>query len=129
MKKIIKTPDCEYNAMISMQLKATSSISQYHESDDEISNKLKAKNYNDLCIKRTTPLILVLLILSEEELEWVHWSQEDILIKCKLYGASFCGCKPLSNSDSVTVKIPKNHYVNGNTLHDLLVKVAMEETL
>ena len=69
MKKIIKTPDCEYNAMISMQLKATSSISQYHESDDEISNKLKAKNYNDLCIKRTTPLILVLLILPEEESE------------------------------------------------------------
>ena len=127
IKKLIETREGRYNAQLRIQLKATSSISQYRDAADRIEYKLKAKNYNDLCTLATTPAILVLMILPNEEKEWIKWTLEDILIKCRMYYRSFEGCEKTGNTDSIQVKIPKANYINGEVLQKLLVKVATGE--
>ena len=59
MKKRITFPDGGFfDAELRIQLKATSSKSQYREEENTITYKLKAKNYNDLCTLGTSPIIL-----------------------------------------------------------------------
>lgn len=86
-KRLIFDDGSFYDAQLRVQLKCTSSTSQYHENNSEITYKLKAKNYNDLCAACTTPIILGLLVLPESEKEWLKWSQEELLIKGRMYCA------------------------------------------
>ena len=65
IKKVLNIDkNVSFNSQISVQLKATSSKSQYGIGKQEISYKLKVKNYNDLCMPATMPSMLALLILS-----------------------------------------------------------------
>ena len=125
-KRVILDDGRKYEAELRIQLKATSSTSQYTDNGDTITYKLKVKNYNDLCGSGTVDIILGLLILPENE-EWISWSQEELLIKGCMYWAEFSGKKESKNSSSVTVKIDKNNKINAETLNEILEKVAREE--
>ena len=52
LKKQICISGEPFFSEVGVQLKATSSVSQYSETITDISYKLKAKNYNDLCVKK-----------------------------------------------------------------------------
>lgn len=116
-----------YDSSVRIQLKCTSSPSQYADKGDYISYKLKVKNYNDLCTRSTTPIILGLLILPEDEGTWVEWTEEELLIKGCMYWADFSTQQPSDNSDTVSVKVLKNHILNQETILDILWKIAKEE--
>lgn len=117
----------KYNAELNIQLKATSSPSQYTDNGDTITYKLKVKNYNDLCGEGTVSKILGLLILPEESDEWVSWSQEELMIKGCMYWAEFFGETESMNTGSVSVKIDKKNVINAETLQEILEKIAREE--
>lgn len=87
---------------------------------------LKAKNYNDLCAPASMPSILALLILPENETEWIRWSSEELMIKGKMFWISFQGKEETKNVSHITVKIPKENELNAITIETLIQKVAEE---
>ena len=81
MKKLITLDDgTKYMSSLRIQLKCTSSVSQYTDDEEILHYKLKVKNFNDLCTRCTTPIILGLLVLPEDEDTWVKWSEKDFNI-------------------------------------------------
>lgn len=128
IKKRITLPNGGFfDSQLRLQLKSTSSPSQYSESNDTIRYKLKAKNYNDLCTPSVTPIILGLLILPEDTNAWVQWSTDELLIKGCMYWANFASSSRTDNQSAITVNIPKNHIVNQTFLSEILEKIATEE--
>lgn len=130
IKKIIDIKGIgRFDSSIRVQLKSTSSSSQYSIGDNEITYKLKVKNYNDLCMDSTTPSILALLILPDDQNEWVSWSDEELLIRGRMYWLGLQGKSVSSNSNSVSVKIPKCNILNNQTVEALLITAAEEGIL
>lgn len=125
LKKKIKFPDGTYFiSELRIQLKATSSLSQYQDKGDYISYKLKAKNYNDLCTQGTSPIVLGLLILPENNSDWVKWSKEELLVRGCMYWADFSHNNKSGNDSTVTVNISKKNIINDETLLEILTKIA-----
>ncbi len=117
----------KYMAELRVQLKCTSSQSQYTDNGDRIVYRLKVKNYNDLCAPSTTPIILALLILPDNEEEWVKWTREELMLKGCMYWAEFSLEEKSENTASVNVNFDKNNVINSETLIYLLKKIAKEE--
>ncbi len=129
LKKEIILDNGSVYAELHVQLKSTSSQSQYVDEGETISYALKAKNYNDLCMPRTVPIILALLILPENKNDWTVWTPEELILKGRMYWINLVNRKPSQNSSTVTVKIPKSHRINIEQLNLLLQKVAKDEAL
>ncbi len=127
IKKRIKLPNTTVDASLRIQLKSTCSHSSYKEQDVTIKYTLKVKNYNDLCIKGTTPIILGLLILPEDRDSWVKSNLDELLIRGRMYWADFSRSPLSSNTSSVTIEIPKTNVVNKEFLLEALSKIATEE--
>ncbi|MCI8293486.1 MAG: DUF4365 domain-containing protein [Hespellia sp.] len=117
----------KFNAELRIQLKCTSSPSQYTDNGDTLTYKLKAKNYNDLCLPATTPIILGLLILPEDENLWINWTREELLIKGCMYWAEFSEETESENKGTVNIKINKKNVINTESLQNLLERIAKEE--
>ena len=102
MKKLITLDDgTKYMSSLRIQLKCTSSVSQYTDDEEILHYKLKVKNFNDLCTRCTTPIILGLLVLPEDEDTWVKWSEKDLLINGCMYWADFSNESPSDNKYTV----------------------------
>ncbi|MBQ6743523.1 MAG: DUF4365 domain-containing protein [Acidaminococcaceae bacterium] len=127
-RKISLTNGAEYESLIRVQLKATSSISQYSEDENTIRYKLKIKNYNDLRRNSTVPIILALLVLPENQDEWLHWTEQTLLLKGRMYWVCFKGADESDNVSTITVTIDKKQIVNPDALLALLQSTA-EETV
>ena len=126
-KRISLEGDRKREAVLRIQLKCTSSPSQYTDHGDVITYKLKTKSYNDLCLPSTTPIILGLLVLPEEEELWLNWTKEELLIRGCMYWAEFSGGIESTNDGTVSVKIPKKNIINVESLQEILTLVAKEE--
>ena len=126
-KRIFLDGNRKYNAELRIQLKCTSALSQYTDRGDVLAYKLKVKNYNDLCLPSMTPIILGLLVLPENEKEWLSWSKEELLIKGCMYWTEFSGSSESENAGSVTITIDKRQVLNVETLNQILEKIAREE--
>ena len=127
IKKVLNIDkNVPFNSQISVQLKSTSSKSQYSISKQEISYKLKVKNYNDLRMRASMPSILALLILPEEKEEWTKWTPDELIIKGKMFWLSLQDKEECDNKDNVTVKIPKENILNADTIESLIKKAAEE---
>lgn len=130
IKKVIITDEnIPFNSQVSVQLKSTSSKSQYSISKEEVSYKLKVKNYNDLCIPASMPSILAVLILPEEKDEWTMWTPEELMIKGKMFWLSLQDKEVSENKENVTVKIPRENILNADTIENLIKKAAKEGVL
>lgn len=127
-KKILLPDDKYYNSELRIQLKATSSTRQYQDKGKYIKYKLKAKNYNDLCARGTSPIVLGLLVLSKDDVsECVHWTKEELLIRGCMYWGDFSNEEQTNNESTKTVCIDKNHVLNKESLIEILEKIAREE--
>ena len=115
------------NVALRIQLKCTSSPSQYIDNGDTLTYKLKVKNYNDLCLPSTTPIILGLLILPEDERLWINWTEEELLIKGCMYWAEFSKKTESANKGTVSVEINKKNVINADSLQNILELIAKEE--
>lgn len=128
-RKVTLTNGSEYESLIRVQLKATSSRSQYSEDETVIRYKLKIKNYNDLSRNSTTPILLALLLLPENQDEWIQWTEETLLLKGRMYWACFRGEAASNNVSSINVTIDKNQVVNPDALLALLQRTAEDMVL
>ena len=125
-KRIFLGDGIFFDSALRIQLKSTSSVSQYKDKGDIITYALKGKNYNDLCTPATTPIILGLFVMPEEEASWVQWSREELLIKGCMYWADFSKMPKSDHKETVTISIPKGHVENKEFLLDILERQAKE---
>ncbi len=126
-KRIFLDGNRKYDAELRIQLKSTSSPSQYTDNGSTLTYKLKAKNYNDLCLPSTTPIMLGLLILPENEDLWINCTEEELLIRGCMYWAKFSGEIGTTNEETINVKIDKNNIINTESLQEILELIAKEE--
>jgi len=113
---------------LNMQLKTTSSISEYRIKSDVITYKLKIKNYNDLIAKRSTPIILGLLIIPNYQ-QCVNWTIQQLILNGTMYWVSFKGAKKIRNFRKITVRIPCSQMLNSTSLVEVMNKIAKGEDL
>lgn len=128
IKKLVTFDDgTRYMPSLRIQLKCTSSTSQYSDCGEHLKYMLKVKNYNDLCTRCTTPIILGLLVLPADENTWIEWSEQELLINGCMYWADFSNKSPSKNKNAVTISIDKKNVINKDTLLEILWKIAKEE--
>lgn len=113
-----------FEADLNVQLKSTYSKSLYSDDGKTITYSLKAKNYNDLCRKTTTPIILCLLILPEDKEQWVMQTLDELTMKHCMYWLSLQGMSETTNTGTCSIKIPKENVMNAKSLNDLLSQIA-----
>lgn len=118
-----------FNSQLRVQLKCTSSTTQYSMGDCEVTYKLKVKNYNDLCLHSTTPIILCLLVLPDNNNEWVSWSESELILRGKMFWFSLAGKKQSENKGTVSIKIPFENILNNSNIESLLIRTAKGEVL
>ena len=118
-----------YSSRIAVQLKSTSSLTQYSEDNNHIRYKLAVKNYNDLCRRSSFPQFLFLLILPEDEGLWLKWSEEELILRGRMYWQHFEPGNKTDNSDRVTVTLPKRNAISIDSIVELMKMVAMEEII
>ena len=126
-KMIYLDKNIKYNAELRIQLKSTSSTALYSDKDTFLTYKLKAKNYNDLCCHATSPIILGLLILPEDESSWVKWTTEALLLKGCMYWTELSQSEVSNNESTVSIKINKQNVITAETLSKILDKIARED--
>lgn len=126
-KKKIDTVNGWYLSECEVQLKSVYSKNEYKDNGESIIYKLKAKNYNDLCMTSIIPRILVLLVLPEDSNSWVNCSVDELIIKGKMYWTEFSGADTTSNKSTISVEISKSNILNSDAMLRILEKIAKEE--
>lgn len=128
LKQTVKLPDgSPYIAEMRVQLKSTSSDNMIRERKNSITYRLKAKNYNDLIKKGSSPAFLMLLVLPAKQNEWIQWTINELAIRKCMYWLHLPNDSEYVNTDSKNITIPKSQVVNVDTLNDLFQKIAREE--
>ena len=112
------------NTNITAQLKSTSQ--QLVETDEIIRYQLKVKNYNDLCRKSTSQQLLFVLVLPNEEAEWIKHNVDELVIKKCMYWVDLSNNTESTNVDNITIELSKKNYVSSETLIQIFEKVAEE---
>lgn len=125
LTKSIMTADGLFDSELNVQLKSTYSKALYSDDGETITYSLKAKNYNDLCKKTTTPIILCLLILPEEKEQWVTQTPDELTLKHCMYWLSLQGMKETTNTTTCDIKISKKNILNVESLNSLLTQIAV----
>lgn len=125
LTKSIMTDDGLFDSELNVQLKSTYSKALYTDDGETITYSLKVKNYNDLCKKTTTPIILCLLILPEEQEQWVTQTPDELTLRHCMYWMSLQGMPETANTTTCDVKIPKKNILNVESLNSLLTQIAV----
>lgn len=108
------------------QLKATKNWS---EESVSIVYDMEADAYNKLVYRRknsTSPCLLVLLCLPQDETEWLHISEEELkLRKCCYY--YLVNGEATDNRRSIRIRIPRLNIFSPESVKDLIEKVRLGE--
>ena len=107
-------------AQIDVQLKATA-VSAVKDGD--LRFRLKRKNYNDLCIRRCTPLVLVVLKLPQQREEWFSWSPEELMLRRRAWWLSLEGA-PAIESEKKTIVLPERQLLSPVELRRIMNSAA-----
>ena len=99
-----------------IQLKSTSVPERR---PDGLHFRLHRKNYNDLTLKRQSPLILVVLELPVEEKEWLECTAEHLLVRRCAWWMSLRGRSPIATGSKVVV-IPHAQRLHETSLEQLM---------
>lgn len=129
LKKRIYNGTKGFWSSLYIQMKSTYSKALYSETEESIKYALKVKNYNDLVEQNGDYSILALLILPQDKGQWVTLTPENLILRRCVYWVSLQGKERSSNSETVTVTIPKKNILNVETLNLLFEKIAKGDEL
>jgi len=110
---------CQTGRELKLQLKATQTII---DAGNDIKYDLKVKNFNDLVSRRESrhPLILILFILPPESSEWIHLSDEALILrKCAYWYYPDETETSTSNVSTKRITISKQNLITEETLPKL----------
>ena len=107
-----------YEPQLDLQVKSTS---RELLNDDFIRYPLKVKNYNELRKEKTlAPRILVVVLLPDKLEEWVQQSETELCLRYCAYWMQLRGMPETSNTDNVTIYLPRQQVFNVMTLKGLM---------
>ena len=90
-----------------------------------ITYQLKKKNYDDLRKLGTNEIILCLLVLPvESEKPWVECTDDELLLHGQMYWCSLRNKPDATQESRVPVELPKDQFLDPNTLDALMLRVA-----
>lgn len=93
---------------------------------NELRFPLKLKNYNDLrSSHRSTPQILIVMIVPEQIDDWMEISTDEILIRHCCYWKSLRGLEATTNRRSVTITIPTDQIFTPTALSEMMIRVHL----
>jgi hypothetical protein len=114
-----------------VQLKSSSSPSLINVNEDgSVTYKLEVKNYNILIDPdRFNPIILVVLVMKENEDDWLEQTVDYLKMTKCAYWISLKGLEHSNNTERKTITIPANHVLSRESLKDIMIKVSKDEDL
>ncbi len=94
--------------------------------ESSIAYDFDADTYNYLCerakTKHTTPIILLLLVLPENEEEWLSISTDQLILKKACYWMKIDG-KFTENSETKRISIPQEHLFDVSAVQTLISQI------
>lgn len=98
--------------------------------ENRIAYPLEVKNYNDLIGEDYhIPRILIVLVVPEDVNSWLEQSEEQLAMKRCAYWLSLRGENETTNSETVTVSIPRQNQFTADALIHLMGIVGNEGKL
>jgi hypothetical protein len=97
---------------------------------DYIAFPLKRKNYDDLRLRDidlVVPRILVVVRVPESEGEWLHQTEDELLMRRCGYWVSLSGQPKTANRTSVTVQLPRSNRFDVGSLRGLMERASRKE--
>jgi hypothetical protein len=89
---------------------------------------LPIRDYDNLRVEKH-PFILIVVLLPDEETEWLTQTDDKLCLRRCGYWLSLTGHNPVPNRNGVTVRIPMTNVFSSAQLTDMMDKVATGETL
>jgi len=84
------------------------------------------QNYDDLRRDVIIPRNLIVIVLPENDADWLSHSEEELILRHCGYWASLAGLSDTDNASSVTVRIPRTQQFNPDALHALMQAANQE---
>jgi hypothetical protein len=107
---------------LDLQAKATS-VAQWR--GDHLNFDLKLKNYNDLRREKLhVPRILVVVVMPRAVEEWIDQSEEQLALRKCGYWLSLRGQPEISNSATVTIRIPRAQILTVASLAAMMERIS-----
>ena len=89
---------------------------------------LEIKNYNDLRDEHVlVPRILIVMAVPNETNDWLVQSEDQMVVRHCGYWLSLYGSLPTTNSETVTVRIPRKQMFTPAALSDIMQRVNAKE--
>ena len=117
----------KHSPRIEVQLKA--SINASPNAQSEISYSLPLKNYDDLRADTVVPRLLILLVLPNDDAEWLEHTGDSLILRKCAYYLNLKGFPASKNVGHQTVHIPVNNELSPASLRALMVKASKMEDL
>jgi hypothetical protein len=96
----------------------------------EVLYDIDVKNYDDLRDPFVgCPRVLVVLVLPEDEAEWLHQDQSQLLIRSCAYWLSLKGFPPTKNRKTVRISLPVDNVLSVAAMTGLMTRVREREEL
>ena len=90
--------------------------------EDHIAFPLPVKNYDDLRLEAINPRILIVLLMPQEDRDWIAQTADELCLRHCAYWASLLGRPAVPNISTVTVHVPMTSVLD----HDQLVDMMQE---
>ncbi len=95
---------------------------------DAVHFPLPIRDYDNLRVERH-PFILVVVLLPDDETEWLTQTDDELCLRHCGYWLSLMGQNPVPNRNSVTVRIPTANVFSSAQLTEMMDKAARGEAL
>jgi Domain of unknown function (DUF4365) len=112
---------------LDVQLKSTTRAEM---SDTEVIHDLEVRAYNLLRehLVPGWPRILVLLVLPEDEVEWLTHTVDELILRRCAYWVSLRGSEPVTAHRTVRIALPRGNVFSAEALVELLDRVKQGES-
>jgi hypothetical protein len=112
---------------IEIQLKCTSQDLLHRQ---HLVYPLKRKNYDDLRrVELVVPRLLVVVTVPDDESEWLHQSEENLILRRCAYWASLRGLDEMENVRSISIRLPRQNVLSVEGLRGLMKRAGDKEPL
>jgi Domain of unknown function (DUF4365) len=96
---------------------------------DHLAYPLSRKNYDDLRIETLTPRLLFVVLIPDDEADWLSHSENELALRYCGYWRSLRGMPQVDNEQSVTVHLPRAQQFTVDQLKELMARAALGPVL
>ena len=106
---------------IDFQAKATSQSILQREA---LIFPLPLKNFNDLRAETINPRVLIVVVLPDDEAEWLLQDEDQMILRHCGYWVSLRGAIETTNATSVSVRLPRSQIFEPTQLQGMMLRAA-----